>query len=250
MKRILLFTIFHFLFSFSFAQGNMFTCISDKVTDLASNSTMKLLSTITIDSTLITIEQGTNHIYLDVKKIDPHPEDDAYYFNLKTFDEKDAFGALSIGKMIFTYQATVDGQPATLNYMLIDVQKNKAAIQQEILNDSTMGEIDSFAVDDTLVHSDFDVAPQFPGGSGAMIKFVQDNAKYPKNATVKGFVQVTAVIEKDGTVTQVKVKKDIGQGCGAAAVAAVKMMPAWSPGEKDKEPVRCRVNINVNFMPK
>jgi protein TonB len=44
-------------------------------------------------------------------------------------------------------------------------------------------------------------------------------------------VTVTAVVEKNGSLTDVAVKKDIGGGCGAEAVRAIKVMPTWIPGQ-------------------
>jgi len=228
-------------------QGNMYTCTSDQMTETRSNSTMHVASTIDIDSTNITIEQGNSHIYLSVTKITPQPDENAYYFNMKDSNDQPCFGALSIGKMRFEYQ----NGGYDMVYRLTKVDIPARVQQQKIAQDSTIGDIDSFKIADTMIYEHPDVAPEYPGGNGAMISFLHDHVKYPKTANgVKGFVQVSAVIEKDGHLSQVKLKKDLGGGCGAEAVRVVKLMPGWTPGEKDKEAVRCRVMINVNFMPK
>ena len=90
----------------------------------------------------------------------------------------------------------------------------------------------------------------FPGGLGALSQFIADNIKYPqlaKENNITGKVFVSFVVEKDGSVGQVKVLRDIGGGCGAEAVRVVKTMPKWKPGKQRGKPVRTQFNLPVNF---
>ena len=92
--------------------------------------------------------------------------------------------------------------------------------------------------------------PDFPGGLGALSQFIADNIKYPelaKQNNITGRVFVSFVVEKDGSVGQVKVLRDIGGGCGAEAVRVVKSMPKWKPGKQRGKPVRTQFNLPVNF---
>ena len=92
--------------------------------------------------------------------------------------------------------------------------------------------------------------PEFPGGLGALSQFIADNIKYPqlaKENNITGKVFVSFVVEKDGSVGQVKVLRDIGGGCGAEAVRVVKSMPKWKPGKQRGKPVRTQFNLPVNF---
>ena len=92
--------------------------------------------------------------------------------------------------------------------------------------------------------------PEFPGGLGALSQFIADNIKYPqlaKENNITGKVFVSFVVEKDGSVGQVKVLRDIGGGCGAEAVRVVKTMPKWKPGKQRGKPVRTQFNLPVNF---
>ena len=54
-------------------------------------------------------------------------------------------------------------------------------------------------------------------------------------------------MEKDGSVTNVRVLRDIGGGCGQEAVRIVKAMPKWTPGKQRGKAVRVQYNLPVNF---
>ena len=87
-----------------------------------------------------------------------------------------------------------------------------------------------------------------------MLKFVKDNAKFPKEASRKGqdgFEQVIVVIEKDGSVSDMKYvassqTKDC-EGCQKAAVDVVAKMKTWTPAKKDGKPVATQITIPVRF---
>ena len=92
--------------------------------------------------------------------------------------------------------------------------------------------------------------PEFPGGAEAMYKYLAQNIKYPQLArenNITGRVYLQFVVEKDGSVTNVKVMRDIGGGCGAEAVRVVKSMPKWTPGKQRGKAVRVYYQIPVNF---
>lgn len=87
--------------------------------------------------------------------------------------------------------------------------------------------------------------PQYTGGEEAMMKYVSENIKYPqaaKDKNIAGRVFVSFVIEKDGSVNEVKVMRGIGGGCDEEAVRVIKEMPKWKPGMQKGKPVR------VNYM--
>ena len=92
----------------------------------------------------------------------------------------------------------------------------------------------------------FDVVedmPAFPGGMEAMIQFISNNIQYPADAQkqkVDGRVLVNFVVEKDGSITEVKVIKPTFPSLDAEAVRVVKAMPKWKP-------VRVQFTMPINF---
>ena len=92
--------------------------------------------------------------------------------------------------------------------------------------------------------------PEFPGGLEALSKYLAENIKYPQLArenNITGKVYVSFVVEKNGSVANVKVVRDIGGGCGAEAVRVVKTMPKWKPGKQRGQAVRTQFNLPVGF---
>ena len=95
-----------------------------------------------------------------------------------------------------------------------------------------------------------EVMPEFPGGEQAMMKFVADNVQYPQEARdkeISGRVLVSFIVEKDGSIAEVKVVKGIGGGCDEEAVRVVKAMPKWKPGMDKGKPVRVHYMLPLIF---
>ena len=92
--------------------------------------------------------------------------------------------------------------------------------------------------------------PEFPGGEQAMMDFVGKNVQYPKEAMEKeisGRVMEGFIVEKDGSVNEVKIVRGIGGGCDEEAVRVVKAMPKWKPGKEKGKPVRVSYMMPIFF---
>jgi TonB family protein len=92
--------------------------------------------------------------------------------------------------------------------------------------------------------------PEYPGGDKEMYKFIASNIEYPAKAKKKGIqgrVYVTFVIERDGTVSDVRILRGIGGGCDEEAIRVVKAMPKWSPGMQKGKLVRVQYNLPISF---
>jgi len=92
--------------------------------------------------------------------------------------------------------------------------------------------------------------PEFPGGEDKMIEWLKKNVKYPKiakEAEVTGTVFIQMIVNKDGSLSDFKVIRDIGGGCGKAALNAIKKMPKWKPGFNEGTPVRVSYIIPYVF---
>ena len=93
--------------------------------------------------------------------------------------------------------------------------------------------------------------PEYPGGEEALYEFIAKNLKYPKAAkdsNITGRVFVLFIVEKDGSISNVRIFRDIGGGCGEAAAEVVKKMPKWKPGKAAGKPIRVQFNLPINFQ--
>lgn len=91
---------------------------------------------------------------------------------------------------------------------------------------------------------------EFPGGLDSMYAYIVKNLKYPELAKEKGIegrVFVSFIIEKDGSISNVKILRGIGGGCEEAAVEMIKNMPKWKPGTQRGKPVRVQFNLPIKF---
>lgn len=105
-------------------------------------------------------------------------------------------------------------------------------------------------IDDDYVCVLVENDPSFPGGMEAMYKFLAENIKYPQEAkdkNITGKVYVTFVVEADGSISNPRLLRDIGGGCGQEAIRVVKIMPRWNPGKEKGQPVRVQFNLPISF---
>ena len=99
----------------------------------------------------------------------------------------------------------------------------------------------------------FDVVeqmPSFPGGMGALMSWLSQNIKYPVIAAengVQGRVIVQFVVEKDGSITDVKVAKSVDPSLDKEAARVVGSMPHWIPGKQNGSAVRVKYTVPVTF---
>lgn len=90
----------------------------------------------------------------------------------------------------------------------------------------------------------------FPGGLSAFYEYVATNIKYPKRAKtmdVTGTVYVQFIIDKDGSLTELKTLKGIGLGCDEEAIRVLENSPKWNPGKQRGRAVRVRMVLPITF---
>lgn len=122
--------------------------------------------------------------------------------------------------------------PVVGDIEVIDVQKE---------ND-TAGEVEVYVFPEEY--------PSFPGGEEALYKFIGNNLRYPeeaRDANVMGTVIIRFVVEKDGSISNAAIAREIGCGCGREAQRVVNMMPRWNPGKQGGKPVRTEFILPVQF---
>lgn len=95
-----------------------------------------------------------------------------------------------------------------------------------------------------------EIEPSFPGGMEAFSKYVQKNYRYPRQAMeqgVKGKVILTFIVERDGSLTDIKIVRDLKFGTGEEAVRLLKTSPKWSPGIQNGREVRVAYTLPIGL---
>jgi protein TonB len=95
-----------------------------------------------------------------------------------------------------------------------------------------------------------DKAPEFPGGTGAFVSFLEKTIRYPIKSRTRGKdgkVVVTFVIEKDGSITNGKILRAVEDDIDAEVLRVVNLSPKWNPGIVNGAPVRTQYTFPINF---
>jgi protein TonB len=104
--------------------------------------------------------------------------------------------------------------------------------------------------EETKVFDVVEQMPQFPGGPQALFEYLSKNIKYPVVAEengIQGRVIVTFVVERDGSITDVKVAKSVDPSLDKEAQRVVRSMPHWIPGKQNGAAVRVKYTVPVTF---
>ena len=232
------------------ASAQEYLLTSPRWSDVTNHTTRNIPAEISIDSTMITITQSGTNIYLEITK--KQRTENVFTYEVIDANDQQGRAIFSPEEMTFDYSA---GE-FKLRYFIDNIQlPNKEQEKTEAMaKDTTTAENDTATVkEDVKIYETADVMPEFPGGKEAMNQFLTSNLKYPaaaKRDNLKGIVTVTAVVEKNGTLSEVTIKRDVGGGCGAEAVRVIKQMPTWIPGQIKNEDKRVRVTISIFFPPK
>ncbi len=119
------------------------------------------------------------------------------------------------------------------------------------VSDRPLKELLSTSSDREAVLESVDQLPAFPGGSQELYDHIRRNLKYPVSARKKGIegrVYVQFVVNKDGTVSDVKVVKGIGAACDREAQRVVENLPEFQPGRLNGKPVSVRVMLPITYI--
>lgn len=91
---------------------------------------------------------------------------------------------------------------------------------------------------------DIEVEPEFPGGRVKFNHFLDDNYKKSnKRPTIQGKLFATFIIERDGSLSNINVLRDIGHGTGEELIRVLKLSPRWKPGKLNDKAVRTMYSI-------
>ena len=92
--------------------------------------------------------------------------------------------------------------------------------------------------------------PEFPGGDAGLMKYIQKNVKYPpiaKEYNITGKVFVSFIVDKSGSVSDVKIARGVDKSLDAEALRVVKSLPKYKPGKQRGKAVRVMFTIPINF---
>jgi len=131
-------------------------------------------------------------------------------------------------------------------------EKEETKLELDDLDDLLDGDAPSIEiVEDPTIHIHVEKSPQFKGGIDAFYKFVADNLEYPRKEQrmgIDGRVYLQFVIERDGSLTDIKVLKGVSEGLDAEAKRVLEAAPSWIPGSNRGQAVRVRMTLPIVFQ--
>lgn len=90
--------------------------------------------------------------------------------------------------------------------------------------------------------------PYFPGGMNEFYKFVGANYKIPAELKGNGRVYIKFMVEKDGSLSEFEILRDMGFGTGEEAIRVLKLSPKWIPGKDKDKPVRVQYSLPITLQ--
>ena len=199
-----------------------------------------------LDGKIATMEQ--------VKALDQNEID---HINVVKAEAKDVleayakhYNADTSNGIIFIITKAYKEKPNDQKSVVVVVKAKKPQTLEEA---AAQGVIAIGAIDYDKPEKPFDVVeqmPEFPGGQEALMKFLSESVKYPKEASkdgIQGRVVVQFVVEKDGSISEVEVVKKVNEHLDAEAVRVVNAMPKWKPGKQKGENVRVKYTLPISF---
>ncbi|MBQ8888499.1 MAG: TonB family protein [Bacteroidaceae bacterium] len=124
-------------------------------------------------------------------------------------------------------------------------EENKADADKKETEESTTQE-----PQEKVIFQVVEEMPEFPGGMAEAMKFLSKNIKYPsvaQKAKIEGRVIVQFVVEKDGSVSDVKTVRSVSPELDAEAIRVVNMMPKWTPGKQRGKAVAVKFTMPIMF---
>jgi antitoxin component YwqK of YwqJK toxin-antitoxin module len=103
---------------------------------------------------------------------------------------------------------------------------------------------------DTTVYGNADILPTFNAGEGGVNRFLAKNLKYPAYArehNIQGKVVLAFIVEKDGSITHLRVIRGVEGGCTEEALRVIMLSPPWKPGYLNGRPVRVKYSLPIAF---
>jgi len=194
-----------------------------------------------------------------LKKLDPEIKEGSFeYFSEKgNMTEKGSFVTNKKTGLWFTYYP--DGLP-----WIVDQYKdgklegerlfnwgNGQLKREEIYSNGILVSGKCFTEEgkDTSYY-EFELMPTYKGGEAKMVEFLQENVKYPRKARkagIQGTVYVHFVVNKTGSIEDIRIIRGVDTSLDEAALEVVRKMPAWNPGKQDGVPVSVQYALPIKY---
>ena len=131
-----------------------------------------------------------------------------------------------------------------------DVKGNDEAAGEVLKAKEVIAQPEPPKEEETKVFDVVEQMPSFPGGDAELMKFLNTHIKYPVVAEengIQGRVVATFVVERDGSISDVKVIKSVDPSLDKEAIRVLKSMPKWIPGKQNGSAVRVKYTVPVTF---
>jgi len=132
-----------------------------------------------------------------------------------------------------------------------DSEESDTTLNGNNVNGSSNGVLGGSGDDDDAIYTYVQELPEFPGGDQARMTFFQRNIRYPSLAfqnKIQGIVYVSFIVEKNGSITSIKIVQGIGAGCDDEALRVTKLMPKWKAGRRQGREVRVVITMPITFV--
>jgi len=193
-----------------------------------------------------------------------------YAFEYKTFDQiihledyhNNYFEEEELAPLVMKEKEVLPERPKPQT--IINIVDDDIPIDNEIIIDVNIDSDDGIAIwlpedepdiiDDEVIPSYMaGVQPTFPGGEAAMFRFLTENFKIPRidrELGNQGKVYVAFVVDRDGSIKDVRIERSLSPSADAEALRVIRMMPQWSPGQQGikKVAVSMIIPIHVKLM--
>jgi len=136
---------------------------------------------------------------------------------------------------------------------IIEIVEDEVEIENEVEieeTDTDEDEIVEIEEDDEEFFMVVENMPEFPGGDLGLMKFIQKNVRYPaiaKEYNITGKVYVSFIVDRQGSVTNVKIVRGVDKNLDAEALRVVSLLPKYKPGKQRGKAVRVMFTIPINF---
>ena len=144
----------------------------------------------------------------------------------------------------------LDDAVQNLEGMVVYAPTQKSEKDEVVVFDMPMEEVKQKEVKDEPIFQVVEEMPEFPGGMAEAMKFLAKNINYPvaaQQAKIEGRVIVQFVVEKDGSVSDLKVMSGVSPELDAEAIRVVSMMPKWIPGKQRGKAVAVKYTMPIMF---